>query len=114
MASHNPFSFIGSKDEVAITFKRGDKERVILAQNPTLSAVSVHRSTNERFHTMDGRTENFPLTNPSMEIELTLETFEWEMISGQDLDGELPEVVDDMSVEELLDAVNRKLEQHDD
>lgn len=110
MSFTGPFSFnlLASQEEVAIIHDG----RVLLMKNPVISSVNYHMDA-ARFteHTMAGE----KLKYPPKEIEVTVSLVANEWVEGkeQDMQRQLPEAVDDMDVEELLAAVNQKLDQRD-
>lgn len=42
--------------------------------------------------------------------KLTIKSIDWEVLTGRNVGEKLPDVVENMSVEELLQAINKKLD----
>lgn len=108
MTSSTPFSFnlLASQDKVAVVHDN----RVLLMKNPVIQSVN-YRMDASRFtqRTMSGE----KIYTPPKEIHLTIDLVANEYIEGDyhSMERQLPETVDNMEVEELLYAVNKKLQE---
>jgi len=114
MTSSNPFSFdsfvVGIKDELAIFIEDSGKEQIINLKDPKVTNITVEEKRDFTVeHTMAGEPLHMP-QGQHIEATITIETIKWESIWGEDIRDELPDVVDEMSVEQLLHAVNKKIE----
>jgi hypothetical protein len=111
--SSNPFFFdsfvVGNKDELAIFMEDSGKESVYNFKNPHVRDVTIEEQRDFSVgHTMGGEELRLPQSK-RIKATITIETVEWEAVWGEDVRDELPDTVKNMSVEELLHAVNQKI-----
>lgn len=99
LRSYNSF-LAGNEEEIAIFMEGEGEEALFNIKNPRITDVQIE--------------QKFPspvdLQGKHIKATITVETAEWEHLWGENLEKELPDVVDSMSVEELLHAVNKKIE----
>jgi len=109
---------VGNKEEVAIFMEDRDQEAIYSFKNPQITDVTIEE---ERGYDNSGVTISNGHTRPKsdsiifpknrhIKATITIETMSCESIWGDDIENELPDTVQDMSVEELLHAVNKKIQ----
>lgn len=113
MAPHPFFSYdsfvVGNKEELAIFMEDQNEERIFNFKNPTVTDITIEEQRNfDIEHTVAGDELRMPKSR-HIKATITIETIDWESIWGEDIKSELPDIVEDMTVEELLHAVNQKL-----
>lgn len=114
MKHSSPFSFesfvVGSKEEIAIFMEDAEKEQIITLKDPQVTDVTIEEQRDYSIeHTMNGDELHMPQSQ-HIKATITIETIKWEAMWGDHVEHQLPDVVDDMTVEELLHAVNQKIE----
>lgn len=104
---------VGDQDEVAI-FMKDDfhDEALFKLHEPEITDITMTAPSAPKvdYRIFDGGT--FSTTSRPVEVQVTFKTMNWEELIGSDLKDELPGVkeTDDMSVEEMLDIVNERLD----
>lgn len=111
LLSYNSF-LAGNKEEIAIFMEDKGKEAIFNMKNPQITDVTIEEKHPGGIstHRITGK-ENPQPQRKHVTATITIETIEWEHIWGENLEDELPDTVKNMNVEELLHAVNKKLDE---
>jgi len=107
MSFTGPFSFnlLANQDEIAIAHDG----RVLLMKNPVIETVNYNYDAGfETMQTMGN--DKYKMSTPK-EVRLGIEIRATEWVEGEERHMDIPQAVEDMSVEELLAAVNQKIEE---
>jgi len=109
MSFTGPFSFnlLANRDEIAIAHEG----RVLLLKNPVIETVNYKYDAGfETMQTMSNDDNPLKMSTPS-EVRLGLEIRATEWVEGPQNGIDMPKAVEDMTVEELLHAVNQKIDE---
>lgn len=105
------FRFVGDDEELAVIAEDGDKKFIAIVERPQVTEVTYEHLGDIEISAMNGETFKARSSPPRVTMEVT--GVLKEEIVGENAEQHIPDIVDDMSVEQLLCAVNKKLEDRD-
>ena len=105
------FRFVGDSDELAVIVEDGDQQFIAIVENPQVTEVTCtnHGAGDIEIASMNG--ERFQVRQEPQRVIVEVAGILKEEIVGENAEEHIPDIVDDMSVEELLRVVNSKLQE---
>lgn len=102
------FRFVGDDEELAVIAEDGDKKFIAIVERPQVTEVTYSQMGDIEISAMNGETFKARSSPPRVTMEVT--GILKEEIVGENAEEHIPDIVNDMSVEQLLCAVNKKID----
>lgn len=106
---NNDFRFVGDDEELAVIAEAGDKQFIAVLESPRVTEVTYEHLGDIEISAMNGEAFKARSRPPRVTMEVT--GILKEELAGENAEQHIPDIVNDMSVEQLLGVVNKKLEE---
>jgi len=101
------FRFVCNNDQLAVIVGEGGQQFITVVQNPRVTEVTYEHTSSIEARRMNG---DFVIRDSPVRVNLELTGMLKEELYGENADEHIPDIAEGLSVEQLLAAANKKLE----